>query len=208
MKKYIRCKVCGFIGVESEIENVCVACGASITAFEGIERNISEKRLELLALHMHPNIVHFPRSLAALSFVFVIIAFLTTGQFSENLITVEKIISVILPFSVVAAMFAGMSDAKTRFQKNYGPLIQQKKLLGTIFLAASVITAVLISAEFIGVAGKAAIVFLSFVSLMCSALLTMKGASLSEAIYSDQEQEDSMEYQNLELEKNTTTERI
>jgi len=190
LKKYVRCKVCGFIGVESEIKNVCVACGASISDFEGFERRISEKRLESLALHIHPNIVHFPRSLASLSFVFVVIAFLTTGQFSANLITVINVLTVILPFTVVAAMIAGMSDAKTRFQKNYGPLIKQKKLLGTIFLMSSVITAVMISIESIGIAGKAAILFFSFVSLMCSALLSMKGETLSEAIYNEQEPQD------------------
>ncbi len=196
MKKYIRCKVCGFIGVEGKIENVCVACGASMIAFESYERNISEKRLESLALHMHPNIVHFPRSLAALSFIFVVIAFLTSGQFSANLITVERILTVILPFSVVGAMAAGMSDAKTRFQKNYGPIIKQKKILGSIFLAASVITAVLIGQEFIDIFGKAIIVFLSFVSFMCSAMLAIKGESLSEAIYNDQEQrEDGLVYE-------------
>ena len=193
MKKYIKCKACGYIGLESEIENVCVACGASMNAFEPVERGISDKRLESLALHIHPTIVHFPRSLASLSFVFVVIAFLTSGQFSANLITVEKILTVILPFTVVAAMIAGMSDAKTRFQKNYGPLIKQKKLLGTVFLVSSVITAVLFGSDSMSFAGKAAILFFSFVSLMCSAMLSMKGETLSETIISNEQepQEDS-----------------
>lgn len=199
MKKYIRCKVCGFIGVEGEVKNVCVACGASMISFESCERNISEKRLESLALHLHPNIVHFPRSLAALSLVFVIIAFLTSGQFSANLITVEKFLTVLLPFSIVLAMFTGMSDARTRFQRNYGPIINQKKLLGIIFLAASVVTAILIGQEIIGIASKAVIIFLSSISFLCSAMLSIKGESLSEAIYSDQDQEeDSLIYQGID----------
>jgi uncharacterized membrane protein len=195
MKKYIRCKVCGYVGEESEVENVCVACGASIKDFEGFDQGISEKRLASLALHIHPAIVHFPRSLAVLSFILVVIAFLTTGQFSANLITVVKVLAVILPFSIVAAMFSGMSDAKTRFQKNYGPLIKQKKLLGIIFLIVSVITAVMIGQEFIGFAGKVIIVFLSFVSLMCSAMLSMKGELLSDAIYYNKDEGREVEIQ-------------
>lgn len=181
MKKYLRCKVCGFIGVEGEIKTVCPACGAPVTAFEGYDYQISEKRLKRLSLHIHPILVHFPQSLAFLSLVFIVIAWVTQGGVSKDFLTAEKILSIVLPVSVFIAMGAGVFDARTRFKNKFGPRIKQKALLGTIFLVSSIITAVLINEETINILGKSFIIILSLVSFSCSGLLGKKGATLLDA---------------------------
>jgi uncharacterized membrane protein len=186
MKKLIKCKVCGFVGVEGEIKKICPACAAPITAFEEFENNISDERRMKLNLHIHPILVHFPQSLASLSLVFIVIAFITEGQIGDGLLTTEKILSIVLPFSVVAAMIAGLFDAKTRFTRKFGPLVKQKILLGIILLLSSTASAVLINQESFDFWGKTFVISLGVVIFACSALLGKKGGLLLEAKTADQ----------------------
>jgi uncharacterized membrane protein/rubredoxin len=186
MKKYSRCKVCGFIGKEGEIKKVCPACGAPLAAFESYTYAISEKRLRILDLHVHPIFVHFPQSLAFLSLVFIVVTWITQGMISTDLLTAEKILSIILPVSVLIAMAAGALDAKTRFKKRYGPRIKQKILLGVIFLLSSIVTAVLIHQEAFNMLDKVSAIILSVVNFACSVLLGKKGGTLLDAKLTDQ----------------------
>ena len=178
MKKYLKCKVCGFIGEEGEITKGCPACGVPVSAFESYQYDINEKRLNLLNMHIHPVLVHFPQSIAFLSLIFIIIAFTTQGQISSNLIIVEKLLSIILPISALIATVAGMFDARTRFKKKFGPLLKQKIVLSAIFFLSTSITAVLINYEAFNFWGKVAIIILSIGSFLCSGLLGKKGAKL------------------------------
>jgi uncharacterized membrane protein len=186
LKKYARCKVCGFVGREGEMKKVCPACGAPVTAFESYTYKISEERLKILDWHIHPILVHFPQSLAFLSLIFIVASWITQGVFSSDLMTVEKILSAILPVSVLAAMAAGMLDARTRFKKRYGPYIKQKFLLGVIFLLSSIITAVFIHQEAFTMLDKASVLILSLVSFICSGILGKKGGTLLDAKLTDQ----------------------
>jgi len=185
MKKFLKCKVCGFVGVEGEIKKVCPACGAPVTAFEGHVNSMSDERRMKLNLHIHPILVHFPQSLASLSFVFIVIAFITQGKIGEGLITTEKILSIVLPFSVCAAMAAGLFDARTRLKNKFGPLIKQKILLGIILLISSTASAVLINQENYDFWGKTLIIALSVVIFSCSGLLGQKGGLLLDAKIAD-----------------------
>ncbi len=181
MKNYIRCKVCGFIGEEGEIKDVCPACGVPKTAFENYKYNISEKRMAVLGFHLHPILVHFPQSIAFLSLIFIIIAFAAKGTLSANMITIEKLLSILLPVSVIIAFAAGLFDAKTRFKKKFGPRLKQKIIIGAVFFAASAALAVMINAEAFGIGGKIIIIILSIICFGCSGLLGKLGGTLLEA---------------------------
>lgn len=185
MKKYLRCRVCGFIGREGEIKKVCPACGAPATVFEGYIYKINAKRLKMLNMHIHPILVHFPQSLAFLSLVFIVIAFITQASISKDLLTVEKILSIVLPVSVFIAIGAGAVDAATRFKNKFGPRIKQKILLGFIFLGTSMITAVLINQETLNVLDKVSVLVLSIVSFSCSGMLGKKGGTLLDSELTD-----------------------
>lgn len=163
------------------MKTVCPACGVPATAFESYEHNISEKRLAMLGLHLHPILVHFPQSIAILSLVFIIIAFASKGSVSSNLIIVEKLLSAILPVSVLFAIAAGIFDAKTRFTKKFGPRVKQKIVIGSVFLLVSLVLAILINVEAFGTGGKAVIISLSFICFFCSAVLGKLGGTLLDA---------------------------
>lgn len=186
MKKFARCKVCGFIGEEGKIKKVCPACGAPLAAFESYTYKISEGRLKILDSHFHPILVHFPQSLAFLSLVFIVIAWLTQGGISNDLIASEKILAIVLPVSVLMAMAAGALDARIRFKKRYGPYIKQKALLGLAFLLSSIATAVLIHQEVFTLPDKVSVIILSVASVACSFMLGKKGGTLLDAKLTDQ----------------------
>jgi hypothetical protein len=92
----------------------------------------------------------------------------------------------VLPFSVLAAMIAGLFDAKTRFTKKFGPLVKQKILLGIILLLSSAASAVLINQESFDFVGKTFVITMGVVILACSVLLGQKGVMLLEAKTVDQ----------------------
>ena len=178
MKKYLKCRVCGFIGTSEEIKKVCPACGAPLSSFVGYEHQIGSKRLKILQLQLHPILVHIPQSLAMLSLVIIGLAYLIEGKVAQNLVTAEKILLIILPVSVVIAMAAGLLDAKTRFPKKFGPRIFEKMIFGSALLVSSILTAVLFNLEVFSTLGRIAIIVLNLINLACSAILGQKGASL------------------------------
>ena len=185
MRSYLKCTVCGYIGEDGKIKQVCPACGALLSSFEPYEYGINEKRLSNLRLHLHPVLVHFPISIAVLSFIFLLIAFLMKSGTNSHWILLEKIISIILPFTIIAAMAAGLFDAKARLKDVVGRLQKQKIQLGTFFLVVSCISAILINYEVFSVFGKLAILALSLLGIVFSVMLAKRGATLLTVLIKD-----------------------
>jgi uncharacterized membrane protein len=177
--------VCGYIGEDGKVKQVCPACGAPLSSFEHYEYGINEKRLSNLSLHLHPILVHFPISIAILSFIFLVIAFLMKSGTNGEWILIVKIISIILPFTIIAAMTAGLFDAKSRLKDAVGRIQKRKIQLGTLFLVVSCLSAILINYEVFTPLGKVAILLLGFLGILLSALLGKKGASLLAVLIKD-----------------------
>ena len=185
MRSHIKCGVCGYIGEDSKIKQVCPACGAPLSSFEHYEYEINEKRLSNLSLHLHPILVHFPISIAILSFVFLLIAFFMGSGANNQWILIEKIISIILPFTIIAAMAAGLFDAKSRLRDAIGSLQRQKIQLGTFFLVVSCVSAILINYEVFTFLGRVVLILLGLLGIVFSTLLGKKGASLLSVLIKD-----------------------
>ena len=185
MRTYIKCSVCGYIGEDGKVKQVCPACGAPLASFEHYEYGINEKRLSNLNMHIHPILVHFPISISVLSLIFLLIAFFTRNGTNTQWVLIEKIISIILPFTIIAAMAAGLFDAKSRLRDAVGRLQKQKIQLGTFFLVVSCLSAILINYEVFTLLGRLTILFLSFLGVLFSALLGKRGASLLSVLIKD-----------------------
>ncbi len=185
MRSYSKCNVCGYIGEEGKIKQVCPACNAPFLSFEHYEYGINEKRLSNLNLHLHPVLTHFPVSIAVLSFIILIIAFSMKNGANSAWILIEKIISILLPFTIIAAMVTGLYDAKARLKDAIGRLQKQKIQLGTLFLVVSGISAILINYEAFSVLGKITILALGLVGVVLSAMLGKRGASLLVVLIKD-----------------------
>jgi hypothetical protein len=136
-KKYVRCKVCGYIMEEGKVHDVCPACGVLAKMFEPYEEKLSEKRKRILDLHIHPIIVHMPQGLG----FFLLAAFITllflSAPVKNSLSLTLKIISSSLFVSIIGAFLAGLLDGKIRFKKITTPILKQKIVLGIIFFLFS-----------------------------------------------------------------------
>lgn len=176
MKKYVRCKVCGYIMEEGDLKDVCPACGVPKTAFVEHKYNVSEKRLHIISLHLHPISVHFPEAIAVFLFGFFILSLITPDSISNNLITTNQILSFFYPITVVLAFVAGIYDAKIRFKKLSPPVLKMKMYLGILLFVFSLIMPIL----FIAVSYTMVTQFLIFIVsianlLLCVALGKMGG---------------------------------
>jgi len=178
MKKYVRCKVCGFVMEEKDLKDVCPACGVPKTAFVEFKYNISEKRQQVLSLHLHPISVHFPEAIAVFLAGFICLAFITSGTISEDLVIVNKTLAIIFPITIIVAFISGIYDAKVRFKKLSPPYIKIKIYLGIALFVSSILTLILIQSSSYSTAVKAILVVLAFVNLGLSAILGKIGGTL------------------------------
>lgn len=178
MKNYVRCKVCGFIMEEKNLKDVCPACGVPKTAFVEFKYSISEKRQQILSLHLHPISVHFPEAIAVFLAGFICLAFITSGTISSDLIIVNKTLSIIFPLTIVAACISGIYDAKVRFKKLSPPYIKIKIYLGILLFVSSILTLILLQSSSYSTPIKAILVILAIINLGTSTVLGKIGGTL------------------------------
>ena len=136
-KKYVRCKVCGYIMEEGKVHDLCPACGVLAKMFEPYEEKMSEKRKRILDSHIHPIIVHMPQALEFFLLAsFIVLLFLSPSLKSSFSLTL-KIISCSLFASIIGAYLVGLIDGKVRFKKITTPILKQKIVLGIVFFIIS-----------------------------------------------------------------------
>jgi hypothetical protein len=141
MKKYIRCKSCGYIMEEGAPGDKCPACGVPRTMFQPYTPDISEKRARILNLHVHPVIVHAPQALAFITLVAVLFHFAFPVFVTEILDTI-KVLSFLLPIVAIGSFLTGLLDGKIRFRKVTTPLLVRKMVFGAVFFVFSSVMAV------------------------------------------------------------------
>lgn len=181
MKKYIKCKVCGFIMEESELKDVCPVCGVPKTAFIEFKDVVSNKRRKILNLHIHPISVHLAETIAALSIPLFIIQLLSSGILNNYVTITLKTLSVLLPFSVVLAILTGIFDGKVRFKKLSPPYLKIKIYIGIVFLISSILTPFLIFNS-LTIVIKVTLFILFLLNLGCSALLGKLGGRMIDSV--------------------------
>ena len=152
MRKYVRCKACGFIMREEKLGDRCPACGAPKTAFAPYVDPMSARRRALLKLDLHPVLVHFPISLTAAVLAFLIVTALVSGTAHAMLTATVKILALLLPALVIVAAGGGLVDGRIRFRKIGNSTILKRKLLGasSLFVILTAQTIVIWVAELDG----------------------------------------------------------
>lgn len=146
MKNQVICKVCGYIMEEGSVHDVCPACGVSAKAFEPYKSRVSEKRSKILALHLHPIILHFPQAAVTFALLLLLLSLVTGGALHDNLVIAAQFNVLILPLSVLGGFASGLLDGKIRFKSVMRPILKLKIVLSCVFFALSIIAAVVIVA--------------------------------------------------------------
>ncbi|MHA1667853.1 MAG: rubredoxin-like domain-containing protein [Candidatus Heimdallarchaeaceae archaeon] len=144
MVKFVRCKVCGFVIKESKLKDVCPACGVKKTAFEPYESKVSLKRREILSLHIHSILVHFPQGFVPVIFLLTIFTMTFKEPIQTYFYYTLRVLGTFLPFVILAAGLSGLFDGKVRFKSYKPPLLRRKIFLASITLFISVFISVLV----------------------------------------------------------------
>jgi len=165
--------------------DACPACGVPAKQFEPYVERISEKRLKLMKMDIHPIIVHMPQAFSALLVVLSILL-LVTGNGSVHTLMHDTavVLAIVLPFTVLAAFCAGLFDAKLRFRRVTTPILKRKMLAGISFFICASIAAVLVSLTGIGEVPTLVIfLILQVLGLGCGAVLGLMGSTLLNAAF-------------------------
>lgn len=176
-KLYI-CRPCGYVLKESELGDVCPACGLPRKVFEDYKERMSPGRSKILQLDLHPIAVHFPQSMLVLSLLALIINLLNPYFHPEVLLGAAQYAAVIFPFAVLAAFFTGLFDGKIRFKSVRPPVLKKKIIYGTIMLVASVFTPILALNNINELRTKLLLMLAGGVALFCGMVLGHAGKKL------------------------------
>jgi len=178
MSQLLRCKPCGYIIKEKDLGKVCPACGMPRTAFEPYKDSISSKRKFILGLDLHPIAVHFPQAFVSILALVLIINLIFTSFLALELEIIANFISLLLPFTVIAAIISGIVDGKARFKRINTSALLKKIIIGCIFLIVSVIIFLIVILSAPESLKKIYLLILSIVCLGCSVLLGTTGKKL------------------------------
>ncbi|HET7838544.1 MAG TPA: hypothetical protein VFL04_02205 [Rectinemataceae bacterium] len=137
MRQLVRCKACGYIMEADKLSDRCPACGVPAKQFEPYDERISDKRRLVLDLHIHPIVVHLPQAFAAFLVPLAAALVMALGDFRALVLDTTRVLTVVLPFSVLAAFAAGLIDGKTRFRRVTTPVLVKKIIIASVFLASS-----------------------------------------------------------------------
>ncbi|NPD89756.1 MAG: hypothetical protein HGN29_13675 [Asgard group archaeon] len=179
MVQFVKCKVCGYVIKESKLGDLCPACGVKKSAFEPYEPTISEKRMKILEFHIHPILVHFPQGFIPFILGISILVAILNEPIQTYFLMALRILSVALPFVLVAALSAGILDGKIRFKSITTPMLKQKIMVGSTAIILSILLAVsafLIDSNSLEILWS---ITLSLILLGCSVFLGYVGGHLT-----------------------------
>jgi rubredoxin len=177
----LRCKACGYIINENKLRDICPACGVPRTAFEPYKENISKKRKFILGLDLHPIAVHFPQAFAAIIPPFILLGVAVGQTIGFDLLVTVRVVSVLMPFTVAAAITAGLIDGRTRFKKLSTPILIKKIITGSILLILSTATAAVAIAYGTGYPGRLFLLILSMGCIASEIILATMGKTIINA---------------------------
>ncbi len=129
-----RCKACGLVIAESKLKDKCPACGLKRTVFEPYKEKVSKRRKQIMDLYLHPIAVHFPQAFTAIVPLLIIAALFAGEAVRADLLTTVKVLTFLLPATVLGAFVLGIVDGKNRFKKLLTPYLKIKIALGILLI--------------------------------------------------------------------------
>lgn len=166
MREYLKCRACGYILDKEDAPEVCPACGVGSKAFEDYRYNISEWRRIVMAIDIHPIILHVPQAISGLIPFFVLLSFFFYGTTTVKLLDAVEVLTYLLPLSVVAAFLTGLFDGYNRFRKLGTPALKSKMIRAAVLLGITCVMLYIVYSR--GVESSAA--FLALLSVAALAV--------------------------------------
>jgi hypothetical protein len=158
-----------------------VACGVPKSAFEPYKLTISERRMRLLNLHLHPIFIHFPQAITILAITLLLSLPFFNPEKQIVLNHTALILISLLPFAVIGGFVTGLIDGKLRFKKVTTPILKIKNITGSLYILLSFLGgALIITSEL-----KGMIIFIEIIILLgctvCAVVLGEFGSKIMES---------------------------
>jgi len=134
------CKPCGYVMRESELGDICPACGLPRKVFEQYKERMSPGRSRILQLDLHPIAIHFPQTLLVFLLQALLINILLPNFYPEVLLGTATFSAVLFPITVLGALLTGLVDGKLRFKSVKPPILRKKIIYSSVLLFASIFT--------------------------------------------------------------------
>jgi len=136
-EELLRCRPCGYVMKESELGDVCPACGLPRNVFEPYRERVSANRLFILGLDIHPIAIHLSQTFVALT-PLLIIFHLVFPDFQEVIVhSVINFAVFALPLSLILSFISGIVDGITRFKTLRTPLLKSKIIYSILILTTA-----------------------------------------------------------------------
>jgi rubredoxin len=139
-EKLFICKPCGYVMKESELQDLCPACGLPKKVFEHYKERMSPGRRRILNLDLHPIAVHFPQTVLVFLLQALLLNLIFPNFVPEVLLGTARFTAAIFPFVVFAAFLSGLIDGKLRFKSVTTPILKKKIIYSSIMFVASIFT--------------------------------------------------------------------
>ncbi len=138
-EKLVRCRPCGYVMKESELGDVCPACGLPRDVFEPYREKVSPGRLRFLALDIHPIAIHLSQTFVVLV-PFLILFHYLFPDFEPTIIHSVVTFSVyVFPLTLILSAISGYADGLVRFKTINTPLLIKKIILSVIIITLSIV---------------------------------------------------------------------
>ena len=136
-EELVRCRPCGYVMKESDLGDVCPACGLPRNVFEPYRERVSANRLLILSLDIHPIAIHLSQTFVALT-PLLIFFHMVFPNFQETIAHSVITFSIwALPVSLVLSFISGIVDGITRFKTLRTPLLKSKIIFSIAILILS-----------------------------------------------------------------------
>lgn len=182
MAELVRCRPCGYVMDADKLGDVCPACGLPRKVFEPYREKVSQNRLLILNLDLHPIAIHFSQTfVGAIPLLFLIMA-LFPAFFADELQIVNMVMIITLPVFMIVALLSGMIDGYTRFKTFNTPMLIKKLVLSGIITILSGVASVLVILNGLNVDNQLVILLLILGCLACGVKLGLMGKNLLNVI--------------------------
>ena len=182
MSELVRCRPCGYVMEADKLGDVCPACGMPRKVFEPYRERVSNNRLMILNLDLHPIAIHFSQAfVGAIPLLFLFTA-LFPGFYHQELTIVNKVMIIALPFTMILAFSSGMIDGYTRFKTFNTPLLVRKLILSGVITTLSGIASAIVIFNGLTVKNTTVVLLLLLGCLACAVTLGLLGKRLLNVI--------------------------
>ena len=138
-EKLVRCRPCGYVMKESELGDICPACGLPRSVFEPYREKVSADRLRFLGWDIHPIAIHLSQTFVALVPILIIFHYIFPN-FQETIVHSVIAFSVyVFPFTLLLSFVSGMLDGIYRFKTLKTPLLKAKIFFGIVIIIFAIL---------------------------------------------------------------------